>query len=54
MDCGESLKTAGDVRGEWRLADVLQALQLANQNPGNRERESITFHFLLWQFNLYY
>lgn len=37
MDCGESLETAGDVRGERRLADVLQALQLANQNPGNRD-----------------
>lgn len=42
VDCGESLKTAGDVRGEWWLADVLQALQLANQNPGNRKRSSFT------------
>lgn len=26
MDGGEALKAAGDVRGEWWLADILQAL----------------------------
>ena len=34
VDGGEALQTAGEVRGERRLADVLQALQLPNQNPG--------------------
>lgn len=34
MDGGESLKTAGDMGGEWGLADVLQALQLPDENPG--------------------
>ena len=35
VDGGEALQTAGEVRGERRLADVLQTLQLPNQNPGN-------------------
>lgn len=38
VDGRESLKTAGDVRGERRLADVLQALQLTEKNPGDGER----------------
>lgn len=33
MDCGESLKTAGDVWGEWWLAHILQAFQLPNKDP---------------------
>lgn len=36
VDGGESLQAAGDVRGKRRLADVLQALQLTNQNPAGR------------------
>lgn len=41
VDGGESLKTAGYVRGEWRLADVLQALQLTNQNPGKVDKDNL-------------
>lgn len=37
VDGGESLQAAGDVRGKRRLADVLQALQLTNQNPAVKE-----------------
>lgn len=33
VDGGESLQAAGDVRGKRRLADVLKALQLTDQNP---------------------
>lgn len=33
VDGGESLKTAGDVWGEWWLADILQTLQLTNKDP---------------------
>lgn len=36
VDGGESLQAAGDVRGKRRLADVLQALQLTNQNPAGK------------------
>lgn len=43
VDGGESLKTAGDVRGEWWLADVFQALQLTNQNPKNGEKNVLEF-----------
>lgn len=38
VDGGESLQAAGDVRGKRRLADVLQALQLTNQNPAGKKR----------------
>lgn len=36
VDGGESLQAAGDVRGKRRLADVLQALKLTNQNPAGK------------------
>lgn len=38
VDGGESLQAAGDVRGKRRLADVLQALQLTNQNPAGKKK----------------
>ncbi len=49
VDCGESLKTAGDVRGEWWLADVLQALQFTNQNPGNKKDNLLQLPTVLTQ-----
>lgn len=42
VDGGESLETAGDVGGEWRLADILQTLQLTNQDPENKNKRPFT------------
>lgn len=37
VDGGETLQAAGDVRGKRRLADVLKALQLTDQNPVGKQ-----------------
>lgn len=39
IDRGQTLQAAGEVRGERRLADVLQPFQLTNQHPFEPEKK---------------
>lgn len=41
VDGGQSLQAAGDVRGKRRLADVLKALQLTDQNPVGKKWQDL-------------
>lgn len=62
VDGGESLQAAGDVRGKRRLADVLQALQLTDQNPVGKKLADfdptavklLDFLYILYNNNNYY
>lgn len=41
MDSGQTLQAAGEVRGERRLADVLQPFQFTNQHPFETEKKKV-------------
>lgn len=41
MDSGQTLQATGEVRGERRLADVLQPFQLTNQHTLEKEKKTL-------------
>lgn len=54
IDSGQSLQTAGDMRGERGLADIFQALQLTNENPlGKKDNRKSTFIYFFIYLYIY-
>lgn len=50
VDSGQSLQTAGDMRGERGLADIFQALQLTNENPLGKKNNQYIYIYFFFQY----